>query len=250
MRDHPLFDPEVGVKRALMCLPPAFRDVSTGWQITSGAGLDPDHFRLRTWHWLDSPLTGDELKFWFKPAIERQLVDPVTLVESQPHYLSITIEGVEDDPCPQRFGILRLAKAAVPVPDMQGIMRRHAERERAEREASRRRSEPRSTEEIVEGVKQRIKACCDKIKAASEGARHPTYLEEAGRAKALCDKYGLSWENAKRDLEEAYLSTLDAKKRANASAAAPRACSCGSTEGAADGRLGARPARGGAGARA
>ena len=57
----PLLEPWIGARVALRRLPPAFRDVSCFWQVSAGAGLNPG-FRLRTWHWLDHPVTGAELK--------------------------------------------------------------------------------------------------------------------------------------------------------------------------------------------
>ncbi len=131
-RPDPLLDPETASAPSLRRLPPAFRDVSCGWQVSASAGFKPG-YRLRTWHWLDHPCTGAELKIWLKPAIERRLVDPVTLVEAQPHYLAVTVVGGAD-PCPQRFGVLRLAKDAVPVPDIAGIVRREQKAERRERQ--------------------------------------------------------------------------------------------------------------------
>jgi hypothetical protein len=60
---HPLLEPWVGARIALRRLPPAFRNASLFWQVSAGAGFDLG-FRLRTWHWLDHPVTGDELKIW------------------------------------------------------------------------------------------------------------------------------------------------------------------------------------------
>ena len=99
----PLRDPEIGVALAMMRLPPAFREVSCIWQISAGAGLAPG-FRMRTWHWLDRPCLGVDLKEWVRPSIDRGLVDPCTLVEVQPHYLAVRVVG-GPDPCPARFGI-------------------------------------------------------------------------------------------------------------------------------------------------
>jgi hypothetical protein len=53
----PLLEPWVGAQIALRRLPPQFRDASLFWQVSAGAGFNPG-FRLRTWHWLDFPVTG------------------------------------------------------------------------------------------------------------------------------------------------------------------------------------------------
>ena len=124
-----MLDPELGARECLRRLPPAFRDVTCGWQVSASGGYKLG-WRLRTWHWLDHPCTGAELKTWLKPAVERNLLDPVTLLEPQPHYLAVTVRG-GPDPCPRRFGLLRLAKDAVPVPDIARIKRWQQTREPA-----------------------------------------------------------------------------------------------------------------------
>jgi hypothetical protein len=202
----PLLEPWVGARIALRRLPPAFREVSCFWQVSAGAGYNPG-FRLRTWHWLNHPVTGDELKIWLKPAIERGLVDPVTLVEVQPHYLGVRVQG-GPDPCPRRFGFLRLASNEVRVPDIHGIKRRQEEIERAKRppeQMSRRRDNP---EQAQAWAQSRIDECIAAIKSAS--ARHTTYKAEAARAKAICDRYGLDWEPIREALINAYESKLTA----------------------------------------
>jgi hypothetical protein len=110
-RPDPLLDPAIGAQACLRRLPPAFRDVSCGWQVSASGGFKSG-WRLRTWHWLDHPCTGDELKVWLKPAIDRNLVDPVTLVEAQPHYLAVTVVGL---PGSQRATGLAL-RQATPAP--------------------------------------------------------------------------------------------------------------------------------------
>jgi hypothetical protein len=201
---HPLLEPWIGAQIALRRLPPQFREVSCFWQVSAGAGFDPG-FRLRTWHWLDYPLTGAELKVWLKPAIDRKLVDPVTLVEAQPHYLGVRVAG-GPDPCPQRFGFLRLAKQEVIVPDIAGIKRRQEEIERAKRPPE----QPSRRQVSPDYAQQRIDECLAAIRSSANGARHPTYVTEAARAKAICDKHGVEWAPVRRDLINAYESTLTA----------------------------------------
>jgi hypothetical protein len=220
----PLLEPWVGARIALRRLPPAFRDVSCFWQVSAGAGFNYG-FRLRTWHWLNCPVTGGELKVWLHPAIERGLVDPVTLVEVQPHYLGVRVLGGAD-PCPRRFGFLRLAKQEVQVPDIEGIKRRQEEIERAKR-AQRERDAPVRSHgkhpaapflakhgiEMASNypnaqsyAQSRIDECLAAIRSAS--ARHTTYKAEAARAKAICDRHGLDWQPIRRDLIAAYESAL------------------------------------------
>lgn len=211
----PLLDPEVGAQHALRRLPPAFRGASCVWQVSASAGFKPG-FRLRTWHWLDHPTTGGELKAWLRPAIERHLVDPVTLVEAQPHYLAVTISG-GPDPCPRRFGILQQAHDVVAVPDIEGIRRRQAERERRERAA-----ETIHVSELVTGrdrqsyAERRLEECIAAVRSAPDGTKHPNYVEQTARAKALCDRHGLDWPRCREDLRATYEATLpagEAKRR-------------------------------------
>ena len=206
---HPLLEPWIGAQIALRQLPPQFRIASCFWQVSAGAGFN-EGFRLRTWHWLDMPVTGNELKTWLKPAISRKIVDPSTLTECQPHYLGVQVVG-GPDPCPRRFGFIRLARQAVPVPDIEGIARRQEEIERAKRPAQQR--PPRDPAQAQDYAEGRIEECLAAIRNSSSGARHPTYKTEAARAKALCDKHGLEWEPVRKDLIAAYESTLDARER-------------------------------------
>ena len=195
----PLLDPEIGVRVALRRLPPAFRKVSCGWQVTGSACFKPG-WRLRTWHLLDHLTTGAELKTSLRPAIERKLVDPVTLVEAQPHFLAVTAVGGAD-PCPQRFGVFKQSRDLVQVPDIAGIARRQDERERAERERRYQR-QPYSHKGDQSEAKQRIADCLTEIRGA--GARHTTYVPAAARAKAICDRFGLEWKPVRRQLIEVY----------------------------------------------
>jgi hypothetical protein len=206
----PLREPWIGAQIALRRLPPQFRDASLFWQVSAGAGYNPG-FRLRTWHWLDFPVTGNEFKTWLKPAIDRHLLDPVTTVEVQPHYLAVQVKG-GDDPCPRRFGYILQARQAVPVPDIQGIKRRQEEIEREKRP-------PRTNGTLTShsddpdqaNAEQRIADCLAAIRSAS--ARHTTYKSEAARAKAIVEKYGLDWQPIRRKLIDAYESKLTDQER-------------------------------------
>ncbi len=205
-RPDPLLDPEIGVRAAQRRLPPAFRDVACGWQVSASAGFKSG-WRLRTWHWLDHPCTGEELKVWLAPAIERQLVDDCTLTEAQPHYLAVTVVGGAD-PCPRRFGVLWLAEDAVTVPDIQGIVRRQ---QQAVRRAPRpvpimHYAQPSGDTDTATAFLDR---CVATVRAAGNGPKHTTYKAEAARAKAFCDKYSIEWQPWCQRLIDAYVSILD-----------------------------------------
>lgn len=202
----PLRDPETGARHALLRLPPEFRDASCLWQVSASAGLKPG-FRLRTWHWLDHPCTGADIKVWCAPAIERRLLDPVTLVEAQPHFLAVRVVG-GPDPCPSRFGILRLAHGTVPVPDIEGIRRRREHRLRDERRRAER-TWARGPGRDHDYAERRIAACVEAVRAAPDGTKHPTYVAEAARAKAICDRFSLDWQPVRRELRDAYEASLE-----------------------------------------
>ena len=211
-RPDPLLDPELGARECLRRLPPAFRDVTCGWQVSASGGYKLG-WRLRTWHWFDHPCTGAELKTWLKPAVERNLVDPVTLLEPQPHYLAVTVRG-GPDPCPRRFGLLRLAKDAVPVPDIARIKRWQQTRDR--QPESRRWTAPSPGGP----VEQRLEACVAAVRTAPDGTKHPTYYKEAARAKALCDRHGADWHHWRERLRQSYEASLpadEAKRRRKSS---------------------------------
>jgi hypothetical protein len=117
---------------ALRRLPPGFRRVTVGWQISASAGFKPG-FRLRTWNWLDRPVTGSALKAWLKPAIDIGALNPATLVEAQPHFLAVRAFG-GPDPCRRRFGILRMCEGeTVRLPDIAAIVKAREAQEQAER---------------------------------------------------------------------------------------------------------------------
>jgi hypothetical protein len=208
----PLLDPEVGARHALRRLPPAFRDASCVWQVSASAGFKPG-FRLRTWHWFDYPITGAELKSWLRPAIERHLVDDVTLREAQPHYLAVRIGG-GPDPCPCRFGFLQQARDIVAVPDIEGIRRRQDERERRARAA-----QTIHVSDLVNGrdyAERRLKQCVAAVRNAPDGTKHPNDVEQTTRAKAICDRHGLDWSRWREELRSTYEATLptgEAKRR-------------------------------------
>ncbi len=208
-RPDPLLDPAIGARSCLRRLPPAFRDVSCGWQVSASAGFKPG-WRLRSWYWLDHPCTGEELKIWLKPAIDRNLVDPVTLVEAQPHYLAVTVIGGAD-PCPKRFGVLRLAKDAVPVPDIAGIVRREQEAERRERQRVAKTVRHDYAKSFSDDTATAfLERCVDTLARARDGTKHRVYLHEAARAKAFCDKYSIDWAPWKQALTNTYVSIIPA----------------------------------------
>jgi hypothetical protein len=219
-KPDPLLDPEIGVRQCLRVLPRQFRDRSCGWQVTASASYKPG-WRLRTWHVLDTPCIGKQLKTWLRPAIERNLLDPSTLVETQPHYVAVSFIG-GPDPCPRRFGILRQPGGdVVEIPDLDAIARRVAEMERREREKDRRRATSRTRVATSfyrpltgtrASLERRLGDCIDRVAAAQQGQRHPTYLHECARAKAICDKYDVPWAGWRDALQEAYEGTLTASE--------------------------------------
>jgi hypothetical protein len=207
-RPPALFKPELGVQLALRRLPPAFRDVSCLWQVTASAGFK-EGFRLRTWHWLSRALTGSQLKCWLRPAIERGLIDPSTLVEVQSHYIGCTVRG-GPDPCPQRLGLLKRTATTVAVPEIQNIKVRQKRRERERRRALY--AGQAVTVDAIIGttsdVDRRIDECVAAIRRARSGSRHPTFKSELARARALCDRHGIDWEPVLDQLQKAYAATL------------------------------------------
>jgi hypothetical protein len=207
-RPPALFKPELGVELALRRLPPAFRNVGCVWQVTGSAGFK-DGFRLRTWHWLSRALTGLQLKCWLRPAIERGLVDPSTLVEVQPHYVGCTVRG-GPDPCPQRFGALERAARTVPVPEIEGIKTRQERRERERRRTLY--AGETVTVDVVAGISsevdRRLYECVAAVRRARSGSRHPTFKSELARARAICDRHRVEWPPVLNRLRQAYEATL------------------------------------------
>jgi hypothetical protein len=217
-KDRPpaLFEPEEGAEIARRRLPPGFRDVACIIQVTASAGFK-DGYRLRLWFWLDYSTTGDELKVWCKPALDRALLDDVTLRECQPHYIGVRVVGGED-PCPRRFALLPGKTDTVRVPDIAAIELRQKQagrEERQRREAERLR--PATNVDRRDYPAQRIAECIAEVKAATEAkGRHPTYVKQCATAKAICDRYGVDWSTTKSQLISAYeslFSRTDANRR-------------------------------------
>jgi hypothetical protein len=215
-RPPALFMPEIGVAIAKRRLPPAFREACCIWQVTASAGFKPG-YRLRLWYWLDAFVTGRELEAWCQPAIERALLDPVTLRDCQEHYIGVHVIGGAD-PCPARWGIAQGATHEVKVPDIAGIKRRQDE---AERKARRTREAGRtySIEQLTgpEYARRQIAECIAAVKNATEQTgRHPTYLKQCATAKALCDRHGIDWARVRQELSATYeglFSPHDAARR-------------------------------------
>lgn len=119
-------------------------------------------------------------------------------------------------PAPVRF---RLARQAVQVPNIEGIARRQQEIERAKRPPERQRS-PSGPVQPQSYAQERIAKCLDRIRSSASGGRHPTYVTEAARARAICEKHGLDWASIRRELSAAHQSTLtstEARRRRKAS---------------------------------
>jgi hypothetical protein len=198
----PLLDPDIGARECLRRLPPAFRQVSCGFQVSASAGFKPG-WRLRTWHWLSRPCTGAELKTWLRPAIQRALVDDVTLVEAQPHYLAVTVLG-GPDPCPRRFGILKQTTGdIVALPDIGAIATRQQQRAFRPRPAH-----YAAWASSSNGAVARLETCLQAIRHAVDGTKHKVYAHEAARARAICDRHSIAWEPWRRRLMDTYEATL------------------------------------------
>lgn len=204
---HPEAIPPIIMKR----LPPPFRLADCIVQISASAGVKPGG-RARTWHLTDRPLMGDDLKLWCRPAIERHLLDPVTLVPTQPHYLSITVEGGHD-PCPERFSIYR-AGNGIEFVDCSDFGRALDEQRKAE-EIERERREKiadalRRTGRTDDGnaFELSIRKAERAIASSARGARHPVYVQQMARMQAICDRHGHDFSKARDRLRSAYLSIL------------------------------------------
>jgi hypothetical protein len=206
-RPPALFMPWVGAEIARKRLPPEFRTVRCLWQVTGSAGFKPG-YRLRLWHWLDQPTTGEELQTWIRPAIERNLIDPATLRECQEHFIGVKVVGGRD-PCPARYGFLDGATDTVKVPDIAGIKRRQDEAERKERQQQ----QPKTATKITgpELAQRRIADCINKLKAARDGTKHLVYVDQCAAAKYICDEFKLDcWPQVRRDLAAVYEASLPA----------------------------------------
>lgn len=210
----PLLNPEAIPPIIFKRLPPPFRVADCIVQISASAGVKPGA-RARTFHLLDRPLTGAQLKLWCRPAIEKKLLDPVTLVECQPHYLSITVRGGHD-PCPERFTLFRHTGADfVDCTDFGEV----AERERKAQEA-----EQERRDKLAHALRQRggrpadgkavfelsIRKAEREVHASARAARHPVYLEQMARLRAICARHGHDFNAACSRLQAAYLATLTA----------------------------------------
>jgi hypothetical protein len=202
----PLLDAStVGVEQCQRRLPPEFRGVDCGWQLSASAGLKAG-WRMRLWFVLSAAATGDALKRRFLPCIERGYVDSVSFVEPQPIYLAVQFVG-GPDPAPARFGIWRGGQGeVVQLHDLDAIARRQDERERREREQQRRlQIAPSRHDGTLDGY---LQSRVDVVRAAREGNRHPTYKFESCRVEATCRKYGIAFDPWQTKLIEAYEATL------------------------------------------
>ena len=87
------------------CLPPAFRDVSFRWQLSSSAGAPGKEGQLRchAWFWLKTPYDSATLKAWAKSG--NLQLDHSVFQTVQPHFTSAPVfdDGVAD-PVTKRSG--------------------------------------------------------------------------------------------------------------------------------------------------
>lgn len=208
----PLLHPAILAEETTSYLPREFRDKSFIAQVSASAGIKG--VRLRTFHILDRPRLGKDLKLWLRPAIERGLLDPVTLVECQPIYLGVTMVGGHD-PCPERFVMIQKPGGEVVTTDgldrtLEQIARDEAEEQ--ERRATRAAARPAADDEDV--LELTIRKAEAEIAKAGAGARHPAYTEQMARMRAIIDRHGGDWAAAADRLQDAYLSTLSAAEAA------------------------------------
>lgn len=98
----------------------------------------------------------------------------------------------------------------MPVADIEAIRERQRQRDRAQL-----RSRPPHSGMVqgsaAEAVIQRY---IDAVAQSGEGARHPTYLEQSARARAICERAGIDWSSVAARLKSAYLGTLTAQEAA------------------------------------
>lgn len=219
-RADPLLHPNAWLEEIRLALPPEWRDKSMVLQVSASAGLKGA--RLRTHHVLDKPRLGADLKTWLKPAIERRLLDPATLIECQPIYLAVNVVGGHD-PCPERLTLVRGKGGDVCTTD--GLERTlEHQRKLADAEKIRRamltapRPNPAPDGDGARAFEMTVRKAERAIAAAS--FRHPEYLKQMARVKAITDKYGGDWPAAAYRLQDAYRSTLsaaEAKRREKSS---------------------------------
>lgn len=203
----PLLNPEAFILEAMECLPRDWRDKDCIVQVSASAGLKG--VRLRTFHLLAEPLTGKQLKLWLKPAIERGILDPCTLVECQPIYLGITVVGGHD-PCPERFVMHRQGVGEIiPVEGYRRAAERQEKIEATEKARRARWAASRPKGDDKDLTERAIRRCERAIAGAGSGARHPAYMEQMARARAIIDRHGgADWNATAERLKAAYLSTL------------------------------------------
>lgn len=218
----PLLHPEAWLEEIRLALPPEWRDKSMILQVSASAGLKGPRFR--THHILDKPRFGKDLKTWLRPAIERKLLDPATLVECQPIYLAVNLVGGHD-PCPERFTLVRGEGGDVCTTDGLDRALEH-QRKLAEQEQERR-------DKLADAMKARrqntedsdaraFAATVAKAERAITSAhfRHPEYLKQMARVRAITEKHGGDWPAAAQRLQDAYRATLsadEAKRREKSS---------------------------------
>jgi hypothetical protein len=207
----PLLNPEAIPPIIFKRLPPPFRVADCVVQISASAGVKPGA-RARTWHLTDRPLTGTDLKLWCRPAIERGLLDPVTLVETQPHYLAVTVIGGHD-PCPERFTLFRHTGADfVDCSDFGRVLdeKRTAdelEQERRDKLAHALRHR-RAAGGAHDAFELSIRKAEKEIHASAGGPRHPVYVKQMQRMDGICRQHGHNFAVARERLRNAYLAVL------------------------------------------
>lgn len=95
------------------CLPVAFHDVSYVWQLSASHGHPSRSGTLscHLWFWLDTPVTGEQLRAQHWPG-----VDPSVFRRVQPHYTAdpLVEPGAPVPPTP-RIGLRRRGRDSVPL---------------------------------------------------------------------------------------------------------------------------------------
>jgi hypothetical protein len=158
---------------AVRVLPPAFHQAAAIIQATASHGLKPG-IRLRPWYWLDRPVSGAELKFWFRTTP----VDPSTFRAVQLIYTSgPSLAADARDPLPVRFA-WRGGGPYVAVPPAHELQPPSGPKPRAPLPEA---GDPGSGEQASTALVQALV----RVRTAPAGRRNPTLFAAACRLAPL-----------------------------------------------------------------
>ncbi|MCW3476331.1 hypothetical protein [Limobrevibacterium gyesilva] len=151
---------------AIRGLPKAFHDASCIVQASGSHGLKPG-LRLRLWYWLSRPLTGPELKRWFRGVP----VDPAVFRPAQVIYTAAPIfDRAADNPLSARMVAVSGASSTVTAPSAAALA--PPRRPPAPLPSPRAPSANRYASVALTNAAARVYR-------AAEGRRHDTLLSEA-----------------------------------------------------------------------